>query len=70
MNTLVSRLADLAAWERAMLDECDVLLATNASMQVKISHLIKYQKIDNIGMNQNVAFIVSVFQLHHIPQFF
>ncbi|KAL3533042.1 hypothetical protein ACH5RR_006563 [Cinchona calisaya] len=35
MNCLVSELADVAAQERAMLDECEALLASTAAMQVK-----------------------------------
>lgn len=34
MNCLVSELADVAAQERAMLDECEALLASTAAMQV------------------------------------
>lgn len=35
MNCLVSELADLAAQERAMLDECEALFASTAAMQVR-----------------------------------
>lgn len=35
MNCLVSELADVAAQERAMLDECEALLASTAAMQVR-----------------------------------
>lgn len=34
-NSLVSELAEVAAQERAMLDECEALLATTAAMQVR-----------------------------------
>lgn len=33
-NSLVSELADIAAQERAMLDECEALLAITTAMQV------------------------------------
>uniref|UniRef100_A0A7N0V7G6 AUGMIN subunit 8 n=1 Tax=Kalanchoe fedtschenkoi TaxID=63787 RepID=A0A7N0V7G6_KALFE len=51
VNSLVSRLADLAVQERAVLDECEALLALNASMQVEENslrtHLIQtYASID------------------------
>ncbi|CAM9001869.1 unnamed protein product [Rhodiola kirilowii] len=51
MNSLVSGLADLAVQERAMLDECEGLLALNQTMQVEESslqtHLIQtYESID------------------------
>ena len=36
MNCIVSELAEMAAQERAMLDECAALLASTASMQVRI----------------------------------
>lgn len=35
MNCLVSELADVAALERAMLDECESLLASTAALQVR-----------------------------------
>lgn len=35
MNCLVSELADVAAQERAKLDECEALLASTAAMQVR-----------------------------------
>lgn len=35
MNCLVSELADVAAQERAKLDECEALLASTAAMQVE-----------------------------------
>lgn len=35
MNSLVSELAIVAAQEKAMLDECEALLASTAAMQVK-----------------------------------
>ncbi|KAJ8560798.1 hypothetical protein K7X08_022658 [Anisodus acutangulus] len=48
MNCLVSELADVAAQERAMLDECDSLLASTAAMQVEEysirSHLIQLKQ--------------------------
>ena len=34
-NSLVSELDEVAAQERAMLDECEALLATTAAMQVR-----------------------------------
>ncbi|XAR66736.1 hypothetical protein NMG60_11013059 [Bertholletia excelsa] len=47
-NCLVSELAELAAQERAMLDECDVHLALTAAMQVKEyslgTHLIQLKQ--------------------------
>ncbi|XP_060171740.1 AUGMIN subunit 8 [Lycium barbarum] len=48
MNCLVSELADVAAQERAMLDECEALLASTAAMQVEeysiSSHLIQLKQ--------------------------
>ncbi|KAL3331687.1 hypothetical protein AABB24_032345 [Solanum stoloniferum] len=48
MNCLVSELADVAAQERAMLDECEALLASTAAMQVEEysirSHLIQLKQ--------------------------
>ncbi|GMP35943.1 hypothetical protein CsSME_00008209 [Camellia sinensis var. sinensis] len=35
MNCLVSELADVSAQERAMLDECEALLASTAALQVE-----------------------------------
>ncbi|CAM8914474.1 unnamed protein product [Rhodiola kirilowii] len=51
VNSLVSHLADLAVQERGMLDECEALLAFNATMEVEEkslrSHLIQtYASID------------------------
>lgn len=36
MNNLVSDLATVAAQEKAMLDECEELLASAAAMQVRV----------------------------------
>ncbi|XP_010273677.1 PREDICTED: AUGMIN subunit 8 [Nelumbo nucifera] len=48
MNHLVSELSDIAAQERAVLDECEVLLASTAVMQVEENslriHLIQLQQ--------------------------
>ncbi|KAK9275458.1 hypothetical protein L1049_022725 [Liquidambar formosana] len=48
MNSLVSGLADVAAQERAMLDECEALLASTAAMQVEeyslTTHLIQFRQ--------------------------
>nr|XP_016436590.1 PREDICTED: AUGMIN subunit 8-like [Nicotiana tabacum]XP_016436591.1 PREDICTED: AUGMIN subunit 8-like [Nicotiana tabacum]XP_016436592.1 PREDICTED: AUGMIN subunit 8-like [Nicotiana tabacum]XP_016436593.1 PREDICTED: AUGMIN subunit 8-like [Nicotiana tabacum]XP_016436594.1 PREDICTED: AUGMIN subunit 8-like [Nicotiana tabacum] len=49
MNCLVSELADVAAQERAMLDECEALLSSTAAMQVEEysirSHLIQLKQV-------------------------
>ncbi|KAL7193491.1 hypothetical protein ACSBR2_025160 [Camellia fascicularis] len=48
MNCLVSELADVSAQERAMLDECEGLLASTAAMQVEEyslrTHLIQMKQ--------------------------
>ncbi|KAM7511673.1 hypothetical protein LguiB_010548 [Lonicera macranthoides] len=48
MNCLVSELADVAAQERAILDECEALLATTEAMQVEENslrtHLLQLQQ--------------------------
>lgn len=53
MNCLVSELADVAAQERAMLDECEALLATTAAMQVEEyslrTHLVQLKVETNLG---------------------
>lgn len=36
MNDLISKVADVAAQEKAMLDECEMLLASVAAMQVRV----------------------------------
>lgn len=35
MNSLVSELAEIAARERAMLDECESVLGSTAALQVR-----------------------------------
>lgn len=56
MNCLVSELADLAAQERAMLDECEALFASTAAMQVEEysirSHLIQLKQAWRSGDEQ------------------
>ncbi|XP_059635788.1 AUGMIN subunit 8 [Cornus florida] len=53
MNCLVSELADITAQERAMLDECEALLASTAAMQVEEyslrTHLIQSRQAWEIG---------------------
>lgn len=48
MNNLVSGLADIAAHERTMLDECETLLASTSAMQVEEyslrTHLIQFKQ--------------------------
>lgn len=39
MNSLVSELADVAAHERAMLIECELLLGSTAALQVRKNKL-------------------------------
>ncbi|XP_052199780.1 AUGMIN subunit 8-like isoform X2 [Diospyros lotus] len=53
VNCLVSELADVAAQERALLNECEALLASSAAMQVEEyslrNHLIQLKQITNNG---------------------
>lgn len=52
MNCLVSELADVAAQERAMLDECEALLATTEAMQVRPNtHSCTCKPIENFILN-------------------
>ncbi|PSS13959.1 AUGMIN subunit like [Actinidia chinensis var. chinensis] len=60
MNCIVSELAEMAAKERAMLDECEALLASTAAMQVEEyslrTHLIQLKQISQNSyqpMNSN-----------------
>lgn len=42
MNCLVSELADVAAVERGMLDECEALLASTAALQVRTIYISSF----------------------------
>ncbi|CAN4084393.1 unnamed protein product [Withania somnifera] len=78
MNCLVSELADVAAQERALLDECEALLASTAAMQKKFRPtlvkiecdqrmiLINFANDRHISCHRHRCYQLSNLQILHI----
>lgn len=58
MNCLISELADVAAQERAMLDECEALLATTAAMQVRT--ITKMLGFTSSHVENHISFVLII----------